>query len=556
MRTVVYAAEAGLHPKAGVECSEKLQAFLNSNPENATLVLAPGDYYLEHRVSIEGLRNVQILGYGVRFVCHFDMCDPYAYPGCFKVKDCRDLSLCGFTLTNDNPVNTPGRVVSIDRENYVVDILLDEGFTLTGNERIFGVDSFDEDAAGPNWHVFFSDDGNGKGKGYRYKRIGQRMIRMFCWPSTGVQVLDLTPGERLCLRHGLYPTDQITFRDCYRVELTDVTVESSPGESCSIYERCADFTFRRFRVALPRGCGRLYSSNTDGIHVVGLGGRLLIEDCDFESLGDDAVNVHTTGAVIASVEGTTVHCTLGDRLGVKGGLLSERWAQSGDEIAVYEKDTFVKKGSFRVVEYTVNRLSVTDVNCELCPGDMLANMAFCPEVIMRNCRVKGTRARGVLFQTHRVLLENSYFGQISNQAVQITSDMERWAEMCPCEEVVIRGCVFESNGLTHKPVRAGGIAIGVGHGGHCYDIAHKDGVHGSIAIDGNRFVHLKDPAIFADGVQRISVTNNEFVSCCAGSEGRYPDYAFGTVLFNCKQRRYAGNSWIGQPDKAYLEKNA
>jgi hypothetical protein len=128
--------------------------------------------------------------------------------------------------------------------------------------------------------------------------------------------------------------------------------------------------------------------------------------------------------------------------------------------------------------------------------------------------------------------------------------------MCPCEEVVIRGCVFESNGLTQKPVRAGGIAIGVGHGGHCYDIAHKDGVHGSITIDGNRFVNLKDPAIFADGVQSITVTNNEFVSCCGGSEERHPDYAFGTVLFNCKQRRYAGNSWIGQPDKAYLEKNA
>ena len=120
---------------------------------------------------------------------------------------------------------------------------------------------------------------------------------------------------------------------------------------------------------------------------------------------------------------------------------------------------------------------------------------------------------------------------------------------------MIRGCVFDSNGLTHNAVRAGGIAIGVGHGGHCYDIAHKDGVHGSITITGNRFINLTDPAVFADGVQSITVTNNEFVSCCC-SESRHPDYAFGTVLFNCLRADYAANRWIGKPEREYLEKKA
>lgn len=288
---------------------------------------------------------------------------------------------------------------------------------------------------------------------------------MFCWPSTGVQILDLTPGERLCMRHSLYPTNQMPFRNCANVLLQDITVESSPGECCAIYPRCRDFTFRRFAVRLLYGSKRIYASNADGVHVTGLGGKLVIEDSIFENLGDDALNVHTTGAVITGVDGDHLTCTLGDRLGSVGLPMAADWAQAGDVIAVYGKDDFRKKGSFRVSSYEVNSMDIADVNCDLRPGDMLANTAFCPDTLVRNCRVKGTRARGILFQTRKVLLEGCYFGDISHQAVQITSDMTRWSEMCPCEEVTIRNNVFSSNGLSFRIGHSAGIAVGIGHGG-------------------------------------------------------------------------------------------
>ena len=545
MKTVYYGPEHGVIPSSGVECSAQLQKFFNESKENAQLILAPGDYYIENRIELEGLRNVSVLGYGARFIAHFDQTDPYTFKACFGVRNCENLTMEGFVLTTDNPANTAGRVLSIDGEKFAMDIQLDDGFVLTGNERIFAVDSFDEGASGPNWHVFFADDGGQKGKGYRYKRIGEKTIRMFCWPSTGVQILDLTPGERLCMRHSLYPTNQMTFRNCTNVLLQDITVESSPGECCAIYPRCRDFTFRRFAVRLPAGSKRIYASNADGIHITGLGGKLVIEDSIFENLGDDALNVHTTGAVITGVDGNRLSCTLGDRLGSVGLPLEADWAQAGDVIAVYGKDDFRKKGSFRVRCYEVDSMDIADANCDLQPGDMLANTAFCPDTLVRNCRVKGTRARGILFQTHKVLLEDCYFGDISHQAVQITSDMTRWSEMCPCEEVTIRNNVFSNNGLSFRVGRSAGIAVGIGHGGGCYDYENGSCVHGNITITGNRFLNLKDSAIFADRVQNIVITDNAFINCCTETEERPEDFCAGTVLFNCAEIQYDQNLHFG-----------
>ena len=554
MKSVYYGPQYGITPASGVECSAKLQAFLNSAKENAQLILAPGDYYLENRITLEELRNVSISGYGARLIAHFDQTDPYTFQACFGVNNCENLSLEGLCLTTDNPANTAGRVLSIDREKLEMDILLDDGFVLTGNERIFSVDSFDEGAAGPNWHVLFADDGGRKGKGYRYKRISDRVIRMFCWPSTGVQILDLTPGERLCMRHSLYPTNQMTFRNCSNVLLQDITVESSPGESCAIYPRCRDFTFKRFAIRLPAGSKRIYASNADGIHITGLGGKLRIEDCIFENLGDDALNVHTTGGVVTGVEANVIHCTLGDRLGSVGLPLDADWACSGDEIGIYQGDTFVKKGSVRVAEYEVGRIRFTDATCDILPGDMIANMAFCPDTVVRNSRIHGTRARGILFQTNKVLLEDCTFSDISHQAIQITSDMTRWSEMCPCEEVVIRNNVFHHNGLSCKDIRSAGIAVGIGHGGGCYDYTQANGVHGNITITGNRFYEMKDAAIFADRVCSMTITDNAFARCCTRTEGRAADYCGAMVLFNCEQVQLEENQYMEESDSHIIRR--
>lgn len=554
MKVTYYGPDLGILPGSGGDCAAKLQAFFDSTKENARLVLAPGEYFLEKNLLLQELSHITVSGSGARLIAHFDPTDPYTFLGCLDIRGCRELCLEDLCLTTDTPANIAGRVVSIDRENLAMDIMLEEGFRLTGRERLFSVDSFDEGAAGPNWHVYFADDGNQKGKGYRYQVLSDRMIRMLCWPSTGVQILNLQPGERLCMRHSLYPSNQITFRDCADVLLQDITVESSPGECCAVYPRCRNFTFRRFSVKLPAASRRIYASNADGIHITGLGGKLVVEDCVFESLGDDAINVHTTGAVVTQASSDVLQCTLGDRLGQVGLPLEPNWACSGDEIAVYRGDTFVKKGTLRVTSYEEGRLCFAAATCSVRPGDLLANLAFCPDTLVQNCRFHGTRARGILFQTNRVRLFNCSFSDIAHQAIQITSDMTRWSEMCPCDQVVIENNAFFHNGLSCREKRSAGIAVGIGHEGSCYPFRKASCVHGEIRIAGNSFRELKATAIFADRVQTLMVCGNEFAHCCTETKERPEDYCNTLVLFNCDKVLLEQNRCAEEADARVLRR--
>ena len=126
--------------------------------------------------------------------------------------------------------------------------------------------------------------------------------------------------------------------------------------------------------------------------------------------------------------------------------------------------------------------------------------------------------------------------------------------MCPCEEVVIRNNVFYRGGMSCQNMRSAGIAVGIGHGGGCYDYRQANGVHGNITITGNRFYELKDAAVFADRVCSMTITDNEFIRCCTKTEERAEDYRSAIVLFNCEQVQMEKNRYMEEPDSRIIRR--
>ena len=109
------------------------------------------------------------------------------------------------------------------------------------------------------------------------------------------------------------------------------------------------------------------------------------------------------------------------------------------------------------------------------------------------------------------------------------------------KNVLIRNNVFEYNGINHNPLLAGGITVGAAHHNLCGRSANiKDGHH-SIRIINNRFVNLKDSAIYADGVTGLEIADNEMTNCCCDKEERMPDYCNDAVLFNCDDVIFENN---------------
>lgn len=535
-------------PSQNKDCSDDLQSFFDNIADDTTAVISPGEYYLEKAVKIHNHKNVKILGYGVTLIARYNLCNPYAFAGVFDVFDCENCEICGMKVTTDKRPNSLGRVVNIDYDKLIVDICLIPEHTLTGKEKIYCFDSCDEDFV-PNRHCYFA-----YGDGYGYLKLSRNVIRLIAHPSLRSQILDIRKNELICMKHSLYPKIPILFWNCSDIVVKDVTVESAPGVACGIYPRCKNFTFKRFCIRLPHGNKRVYSSNADGIHVTGLEGKLVVEDCIFENLGDDAINVHNEGATVHNVGNGVISCysrRFNSTPHEKSSRLNKNWAKKGDTVDVYDSKTFGKKGSFTVAAYDVNRIEFEDkdIDFQIEAGDYLANATFFCETEIRRCIMKNSRARAFVLQTHNVTVEDCRFIGMAISAIIVSPDMVTWSEMGPMENLTIRNNVFERCGNAANTV-CGGIIIGNCHHdlGGIGDV-YPAGMHRNIIIENNKFINVDSPAVIALSVDGLKINNNVIIEPnekYTVNRESAPEYM---MLKNCDGIEFENNQLIGDTDK-------
>ncbi|MBO5019616.1 MAG: right-handed parallel beta-helix repeat-containing protein, partial [Clostridia bacterium] len=362
------------------------------------------------------------------------------------------------------------------------------------------------------------------------------------------------------LRYGLYFKPPFVFCACNRVTLEDITIESTTGHCCGVYPRSSDFTFRRFNVRQGVGNSSPYASCSDGIHIKGLTGKLVLEDCHFYNMGDDSLNIHNKAGTVFDMQNGRL------RIGVRNPshsldeapkeLLPDSWAEKGDLIYMYDENTLQRKGSFKIESFgSENEYNIAEIS-ELCgeitKGIKLANSAYNAEVYINNCSVSGSRARGFLLQTEKVTVENCRFSKTASAALMLCCDVSRWNELGPTRNAVIKNNVFDGCGGRIDCLRAGGIVIGVNHVNNCTDKAYREGVHENITIENNKFINLKDSAVFADAVNGINIINNRFVNCCDNAKQRPDDYKAEVVLFNCNDIDNAENIDLAKREVSFI----
>ena len=533
----ISAEKYGIVPSNKKGIAEKLSELFRDVSQDCTIVLNSGRYYLENSVRLANLSRVSIEAYGATFVTKFDpSLKDAACKGGFVFENCEDLSIYGMKFDNDNPVNIVGRIIAIDFENNTFDVRLEDGFSIRGDEHFLCLDTCDEDRS-PNFHIFFCDF-----NGYKYEKLDTNTLRFYIWHTIAHHLKSASVGEKILLKHSLYSGAPMNFKECRRVLIEDITVLSTPGICCGIYPRSEDFTFRRFNVHLPYGSKQICSSQTDGIHIKGLVGKLVMEDCHFTDMGDDALNIHNKAGTIYEIDGN------GIKMGIRTPknsldekppeLLPESWAQKGDVIYAYDEKTLEKKGELTVTDFGIkdgfNYLNFENFTCELWRGMKLANSAYYAQVEIKNCSVTGSRARGFLIQSQNVNVENCRFERTSSAGVLLACDIDYWNEMGPVNNVVIKNNVFDNCGKNYNDLCAGGVVVDVNHSCRSAKKSDKQNVHHNIAISGNKFVNMKDSAIFANAVTGLTITENDFGKCASNKQEKLEDYRYDVVLFNCE----------------------
>ncbi len=257
------------------------------------------------------------------------------------------------------------------------------------------------------------------------------------------------PVGKVLVTYGVNPTSRlcpaIHLANSSDVHVENVTVYDAGGMGL-IAERCENIHLNRFVVTSTED--RLVSTRADATHFVGCKGTIRLEDCLFEHMLDDGINVH--GAYVRVDE------TLGQNEFICAISHPQQWgltfAEPGDKIALLSRETilpFFETTVERVAVLNEERFCLTLASVpEPMPAGPLSieNLTWYPDLVMKHNTIRENRARSVLVTTKgKVLIEDNYFSS-QMHGILIEGDNNRWYESGAVQDVTIRNNVFDNIG--------------------------------------------------------------------------------------------------------------
>lgn len=459
------------------------------------------------------LRDTTIRGNGSTFVFH-GKCLPVL------LTDCENITLDGIRIDLARPFYSEAKVlgfsggrtlISIDKKTFPYEIrngrlvFVGENFPEQGVQGVIAFREKTKNIVANTSDIVFS--------GGAEKISGGKLAlhHDFSRDGDGVAV-----GDTLTLRTWARPHPACVLYRAKNSTLRDVAFHSGMGMAL-LAQRSENITITGTQNAaaltsgsFPRAkTNRVYSASADATHFSNVAGKVVVENSFFETMMDDAINVHSTCLDIAEIVAPdTLKCRY-------------RHAQSvgfetflAGETLRFIAGTTLENGARAKVE-NVRRISPTEVLIQLdgnVPagvkrGDAVENADFQPEVVFRRNLVCNNRARGALFTTSRkVLVENNVFRNVAGSAILLAGDAQGWYESGACENVVIRKNLFENNLTSRFQFTNAIISI--------YPevrnlTAQKKFYHRNISIENNEFRTFDVPLLFAISAEKIRFAKNK-----------------------------------------------
>ena len=431
-----------------------------------TLAVANNDPGIKRVVfALDDFKGFTLEGSGAHFICHGEMIPVSA-------ENSRDLTLKGFTIDWERPFNFQGRVIAAHPELNAFDLAVHDEmvYEIRGQRLIFmgqppsTPDSW-KDWAPPTtefltwhrnlqWNMWFDEKTRSPIPGEQFwglkpdprvEEIQPRVLRIF----DALSQLP-TPGMILTVNGMMEPnrtSPAIRISGSAKVLVEDVTIHHAGGMGL-IVQRTDGITVRRLQVILPPGKDRFVTTTADATHFNGCRGNLLLEDCTFENMLDDAANIHGCFVRVEKQLGPKTLLCRRIHSEQRGLIVAER----GDRIRFVSSRDLQAYGDAKVVatrelnwdlyEITLDRLPDGGVQ----PESGIYNLTWQPDLVMRGCTIRNNRARTMLIATAGdVLVEKNQFSRSSMAGIQFEGDNGFWWEAGPTRKVVIRENLFVDN---------------------------------------------------------------------------------------------------------------
>ncbi len=507
--------------------AHEMEAMINATPDGGVCRLGKKTYYLRRRVVISGKRGVTVEGNGARIVTEYINSADYTHSAdAFLIEDCHGLVLRDLFFDTDVAPNVTATVENFNVAENWLTVRVDEQFPMRGNEMLMAIGSADEEgsfdyrihhyAKHPDPHIVTMIQGEilvaNTYSTADYEYLGDNRFKV--WFSgrdpnpkqPQSRLSRARVGARVCIRHTMYGPSVITLRNSDDTVLKNITMYATAGMGIMVLTRCHNLTVDGLRMIPREGSTALMSCNCDGMHITGLGGKLILRNSIFDGLGDDALNIHSTAGTATAIDASArkIRCHYCKKS--PDGELPAAWCRKGDRVRFFDPQTLACEGELEVEEFRDGILTYSAIRGNVKEGFILQSMAFSATCEIDNCIVRNTRARAFLFQTDGVEVKNCTFFGMSSCAIKAAPDLDYWYEMGPVDGLYIHHNRFVKNGFRDSISPT--VALHTSH-----NRGNKDGVfgmHKNIRIENNTFERVNGACIETMAADGVCIKDNAF----------------------------------------------
>jgi hypothetical protein len=417
--------------------------FISNNDEGLKRVIFP----------LTNMEGLEVDGGGATFIFHGPLVP-------FLIEDSKGVTLKNFSFDFSRPFHSEGRVLAVTGDH--VDLEFSKEFpyeirngvlvftdgekssapatTVTSGEVLYPYGSllaFDPDKRET---AFMAKDHYKLGEGVAAVETAPNQVRL--------EIPNISAKQGNVLVFGAETRDSpgIVISDSSDVTLSDMKIHHCGGMGV-IAQRSADLFLKKILVTPPPGGRRIVSTTADATHFVNCRGRIEMEDCLFEQQKDDATNIHGLYAKITRILSPTrfeVRMIHPQQAGVD-------FVKPGTRLELTDGPS-LKEDGFAVAK-SVERINKQSTIIEIekplpenvIVGDSIADAdANTAEVLIKNCVIRGNRARGILLGSRgRMVVEGNTF-HTPGAAILFEGDASFWFEQAGVRDVEIKGNTFDN----------------------------------------------------------------------------------------------------------------
>lgn len=397
---------------------------------------------------LSGMTDLEIDGQGSAFIFN-------GFVSPFLIKGAKRIAVKNFSIDFKRTFHSEGKIVAAYKDSLDISFSADYPYNVHNNKLMFTGDQIiGKDNGGepkrvtyPFWHLLEFDATKKQPvqTAFDYLNV-QNMVVKELRPGV-VRIffprLKGTVGNTLIFNATDRLVPAFTISDSDNVKFNNVTIFHAGGVGV-IAQRSDNIFLDSVKViAAP---GRMVSTAADATHFVNCGGKITLQNSTFESMMDDATNIHGIYVKIINIispKEMIVKLVHYQQFGFD-------FLVPNSKIEVTEAESLTPYGEYTVAkserlnkEYTKVWLT-NAVPDKVRVGDVIASAQKYPEVLMKNCSVQKNRARGILLGSRgKTVIEGNYF-QTHCAAINLEGDGRYWFEQSGVRDLTIKNNTFDN----------------------------------------------------------------------------------------------------------------